>query len=153
MLFPFVLLGAMLVGWGYMVSVAINDPGFSVEKDYYEKAVGWDDRQAQRAHNRTLGWRLTPRLEPDGGSMRLTVTLTDRHGVALRDARVAVTTFHVARGARQLEASLAPVGEGTYSAVLPMRRAGIWEMRYVVDRDGEHFTWVDRQELIRGGAE
>jgi hypothetical protein len=150
-LFPFGLLGTMLLGWGYMVSVALDDPSFSVEKEYYAKAVDWDAHQAQLARNRELGWQIHARLDPEGHDMRLAVTVVDRRGAQVRGARVAVEAFPVARGTDLIEASLVARHDGSYSALLPMRRPGIWEFRYSVERSGEVFTSVQREELVRGG--
>ncbi len=152
MFLPFGMLGLMLAGWGYMVAVALDDPSFSVEEDYYEKAIGWDDHQAQEARNRALDWHVATHLEPRRGDMRLSATLLDRHGAKLRGARITVEAFHVARGADVVEAALRDHGDGSYDAVLPMRRPGIWEIRYTVEKDGERFTLVRREELVSKGA-
>ena len=36
---PLLLLVVSVSGWLYMVAIAVDDPGFSVEKDYYKKAA------------------------------------------------------------------------------------------------------------------
>lgn len=148
MLLPFVLLGAMLLGWGYMVSVALDDPSFSVEADYYEKAIGWDAHQAEVAHNQELGWQLTTQLEAQGGDVVLAATLRDARGAPLSGARVSVEAFPVARGTQVLNAVFTERGGGVYAAALPMRRVGLWELRFVVERGGERFTAVKREELL-----
>jgi hypothetical protein len=51
-----------------------------------------------------------------------------------------------------VEASLVERDDGSYEAVLPMRRVGIWELRYSVERGSDTFTTVQREELVRGGA-
>ncbi len=152
MLLPFMLLGATLVGWGFMVAVALDDPSFSVEPDYYEKAVEWDQHQAQQTKNEELGWQIKSQLEARGPDMQLAIELSGRHGTRLRGARVSVRAFHVARGADVVEAVLGEREDGTYAATLPMRRPGIWEVRYLAERAGERFTAVQREELVLGGT-
>ena len=84
--------------------------------------------------------------------MRLIATLVDRKGVRLRGARITVTAFQVARGAEVVEASLVERDDGSHEAILPMHRVGIWELRFSVERDGDTFTSVQREELVRGGS-
>jgi nitrogen fixation protein FixH len=152
MFLPCGLLGLMLVGWGYMVSVALDDPSFSVEENYYEKAIGWDDHQAQEAKNQALGWHLATEFDPRGADMRVSATLLDRHGAQLSGATISIEAFPVARGGDVVKAVLRDQGDGSYGAVLPMRRPGIWELRYTVEHGGERFTLVQREELVPAGA-
>lgn len=84
--------------------------------------------------------------------MRLIATLVDGKGLRLRGARITVSAFQVARGADVVEASLVERDDGSYEAVLPMHRVGIWELRYSVEHGGSAFTSVQREELVRGGA-
>ena len=149
-LFPLVLLGAMLLGWGFMVAVALDDPGFSVEPDYYAKAIAWDEHQAQEARNEALGWQIAPELTRQAHGAMLAARLVDRTGAGLDGARVSVEAFHLARGAHVVHVVLAPRGSGRYEGVAAMRRPGIWEMRFTVERDGARFTHVTRTELLRG---
>ncbi|HXS19354.1 MAG TPA: FixH family protein, partial [Polyangiaceae bacterium] len=57
MFVPVGLLVVSATGWLSMVSIAVRDPGFSVERDYYKKASNFDQELDQRAHNAALGWR------------------------------------------------------------------------------------------------
>ena len=72
MLLPWALLGTGLVGWGFMASLAVRDPGFSLERDYYRKATAWDAEQQQRAQSAELGWHVTPRQAGSGVELSLT---------------------------------------------------------------------------------
>jgi hypothetical protein len=42
---PATLLGSMLAGLGIMAYIAVDDPTFALEPDYYDKAVHWDRGQ------------------------------------------------------------------------------------------------------------
>jgi hypothetical protein len=145
--FPLLLLGGMLLGWGYMVAIALDDPSFSVEPDYYRKAVGWDAHQRQVAHDRALGWALSSDLVATRGGAELSARLVDADGALVTGATVEVEAFHVARGAEIFRATLVEGPGGTYRAALPLRRAGIYELRFDVGRGPQAFRAVERREL------
>ena len=52
---PATLLGAMLLGLGTMAYIAIDDPSFALEPNYYDKAVHWDRSQAEARSSQALG--------------------------------------------------------------------------------------------------
>lgn len=143
---PWPLLIAALLALGVGVNLALmvaatGDPSFSVEPDYYTKAVRWDDRMAQEARNAGLGWRVEVDAVPEAEGCRVAVSIVDRAGVAVADADVSLEAFHNARASTVLTAALVPTGAG-YAALLPMRRAGLWEFRIAARRGPTTFTAV-----------
>lgn len=130
--------------------VATGDPSFAVERDYYRKAILWDQTMAQAERNGALGWSVTPRLEPVPGSaglMTLWARVADPYGASLSDAVVRVEAFHGARAGQVVGATLRPA-EGGYVATLPMARPGLWELRFRVERGAAVFTQVLTHEVI-----
>ena len=60
---------ALFVGVNvYLMRVANDDPSFSVEPDYYHKAVVFDSTIAQERRNVVLGWRASTSIDPDAGA-------------------------------------------------------------------------------------
>ena len=149
---PALILGAGLAGLGVMTALAIDDPSFALEPNYYQKAVDLDDEKRQQAQNRELGWELElgPAEITDQTGVDLAVTLTSAEG-PLDDAAVQVRAFHNARAADVHELALEAVGEGVYRARLADVRPGLWEFRFVVERHGVRFTDVQRRVLQPGG--
>ncbi len=144
---------ALLVGGaganvGLML-VATGDASFAVEPRYYEKALRWDETMAQEARNRALGWSIAVAFDgaPRPGQVELAARVNDRRGHAVEGARVGVEAFHSARASHVLTATLGPEATGRYSAMLPLDRAGLWELRLRVERGGEVFTQTLVQEL------
>lgn len=150
--FPVLLLGSLLTGLGYMTVLATNDPGFSVEKDYYRKAVSWDAHQAQAQENDALGWHLKAELESRPKGSLVDVELVDRLGVALRGAIVDLEAFPISRGNELLTARLSESRPGRYQALVALVRPGIWELRITVRAGDRVFTQVERVEREEGGA-
>lgn len=129
------------VNIGFMI-VANRDASFAVEPDYYRKSLEWDQTMAQEDTNRALGWRLAVAGERASlrGRLRLVARLTDRDGLPLEGAAVAVEARHGARAAEPVGGVLESGGEGRYTAELPLARPGLWELRFDVRRGGDLFT-------------
>lgn len=144
-LWPIGLAALLVVSAGVNVVfmiIANRDPSFAVEPDYYRKALAWDETMAQEARNRALGWALDVRAEPASqrGRLRLVIRLADSAGSALDGAAVTVEALHGARAADVLTGTLAPAGPGLYAAEMPLRRAGLWELRFRAARGDDVFT-------------
>jgi nitrogen fixation protein FixH len=137
-----IILGTCVAANIWIIRLANADPSFAIEENYYQKALHWDDEMAQRERNAALGWQLDPTLSSisaDSGA-ELRLTLRDAEGVPLEGAGVTVRAMHNARAGEPLDAVLEPHGGGGFSARLPMRRAGLWEVRFEVRRGAERFT-------------
>ncbi len=134
----------------YLLSQALNDPSVVAEPDYYQKAVDWDQTRAQRDQNSALGWTLTPTVSADvlPGGRALSVRLEDRSGTALANAAVRVVAFHKARSANRIKGTLTGGADGTYSATLPLRREGLWELRFVVVHEDQQFTYTTDLDVV-----
>lgn len=144
---PAVLLTGLIGTQLVLLSGALHDPSFSVEEQYYDKAVAWDARQAQERKNAELGWHFDvhARITP-ARTTRLVVRCVDRDGAEVRDVHVKVEAFHNARAGQILRADLTEEG-ASYSAELPAARAGLWEFRLEAVKNGVRFTEVVRQDV------
>ena len=148
---PAGLLGCMLIGLGTMATIAIRDPGFALEQNYYEKAVNYDAEIAQRAVNAQLDWRLDPSLgaaEP-GDDSPIVLVVRNTSG-PIHGADVRVTAIRNSRAARVLEARLNETAPGDYRASLPLGSGGLWELRFSVQRGADRFTQVVRRDVAEG---
>jgi len=149
---PWIVVGILVAGIVpnlVLVAVAINDPSFAVEENYYEKARHWDEEMARRRASRALGWQvdLDVRAIPDRpGFRRIEAVVRDREGRVLDGCRVALETFHNARAARRERVELA-VEDGRHVAELSMRRPGLWIFDIDVSRKGQEFSTTLRREL------
>jgi nitrogen fixation protein FixH len=137
-----VILGTCVAANLWIIRLANSDPSFAIEENYYEKALRWDEELAQRRHNAELGWQLAPALSPisanSGAELRL--TLRDAAGKPLEGAAVTVRALHNARAGEPFDAELAPRGTADFAARLPIRRPGLWELRFEVRRGTDRFT-------------
>ncbi len=152
MLVPVVLLGASVLGVGSIASVAARDPGFALEKNYYERAVHWDQQQAEWAENARLGYRLELGVVPVEHGAELVLQVVDRTGAALHGASVRVEAFANARSAERQTLELAEALDGTYRASIGDPRPGLWEFRCAVSQGGDRYTEVLRRDVTRSAA-
>lgn len=148
------VLAVTVVGNIWVMRVASGDPSFVIEPDYYQKAVDWDSTMARSARSAALGWTLTARLAPASadGNVTLTAQLRDAGGEPVTGAVVTVEATHNARAANILAAELTPAEDGSYTAMLPAARRGLWELRFEVARNGEQFTATVRTDTTRDPA-
>jgi nitrogen fixation protein FixH len=145
---PFLLAGLLAGGVGanvYLLVRASTDPSFSVEPDYYAKAVAWDAHLDQIRKNADLGWRA----EVSTGAPGVVIRLSDREGRPVAGARVDLEAFPLARGNQIVRGTLLETADHDYRAELPVRRPGLWEFRVAAVRDADTFTAVVQQDVAR----
>ncbi len=152
---PVVLLGTLVGSLGLVAIIASDDPGFAVERDYYKKAVDWDETQRQAATNQRLGWKLEldTRAPAETRSFELDARVLDASGAPIRGAVVKVEAFPNARAGNIVHARFESGESGSgekQHARLPLSRSGLWELRFTVDARGERFTETIRRDIIPG---
>jgi nitrogen fixation protein FixH len=152
MFVPVGLLVVSSAGWLSMVSVAVHDPGFSVERDYYKKASNYDQELDQRAHNAALGWRvrLVGARRSADGTAQWTIQVVDARGNPLDQLAITAEAFAVARGGDLRISTLSQLGEGRYQLNVARARLGLWEVRIRADQGNSTFTDVLRVDLALG---
>lgn len=132
-----------------MVAASSDANGSVVEPDYYRKAVAWDQAMARAAESAKLGWRTTVVLQrATADSARLVVEVTGADALPVRGARFSAELIHNADAARPVRAVLAESRDGRYEATVPVRRAGMWEVRLEARRDVERFVTSQRAEAF-----
>ena len=137
---PVAMLGAMLIGLGVMCWIAVHDPGFSLEHDYYRKAVLYDREIEQKQHNAKLGWQFAIDTSRHGRDVELRASLFDRDHRPITGARVELEAFYNARASDRHTLPLSEVEPGRYVVTLPAARPGLWELRLAATRDAERYT-------------
>lgn len=148
MFLPVLLLGASLTGGAIMMSIAMDDPGFAVERDYYKKASNYEEVIEQRRQNEGLGWQMAvQRFELAGTEAVLEVSLVDGAGMPVDVTQLTAIAFPVARAQTEQTVNFEPVGGGKYRARILAPRAGLWEVRVTALGPAGRFTAELRPEL------
>jgi nitrogen fixation protein FixH len=153
-LYPAMVVGILAIGVGaslILMIKATQDPSFSVEPDYYKKAVAFDELRAEEERSERMGWRVTFGTRPIEGQptqVQVIVRLEDRDGALLDHAEVGLVAAPIARGRELVSAALAPLEPGIYGATLPMARPGLWEVQLEVRREDQRFKKTLRHEVL-----
>ncbi|WP_373064332.1 FixH family protein [Gemmatimonas sp.] len=148
------MLGASVAANLVMMRIANNDPSFSVEPNYYKKAVFYDSTMAQSHRNLDLGWGVQAFADSiaPGKPTRLRVVLRDAQALPLIGAAVDATVLFNARANDLSTAALTDEGAGVYTAMLPINTPGEWEVRVSARRDTSHFTSSTRISAVRAAG-
>lgn len=134
-----------------VMRIANDDPSFSVEPDYYRKAVHFDSTMAQQRANLALGWGFDTAIDSigDGKHTRVSVALRDASAAPLPGAHVAVMARFNARANDTLTAVLEEQTPGTYAATLPIAHPGEWEVRIDATQGSQRFSASSRVTAVR----
>ena len=143
---------ALTVGANVAVFRAAHDRNAAaVEPDYYRKAVRWDSTMAEERRSAALGWHADAGLGAvTRGGTPLTVRLAGPDGAPLDGATVEVTAIHNLDALHHVNARLEALGGGVYGARLPLRHAGLWELRIEAARGSDRFRVTLRRDAARG---
>jgi hypothetical protein len=152
---PTLILGSMLLGLGVLAYIALDDPHFALEPDYYDKAVHWDRAQREARDSAALGLQLslptTLALSADG-TLEVELRATNREGAALSSAVVEIEAFPNAYASRIERLKLHETSTGVYRGRLSGRALGLWELRFSVAKGELRFHQSLRRDVVKGGA-
>jgi nitrogen fixation protein FixH len=153
-LWPLAVVAALVLTAGanlLVFQLAGDRNAAAVEPDYYRKAVRWDSAAAEGRRSAALGWRADAELGPvTRAGASVTVRLADRDGAPLDGAAVVVAAVHNLDALHPVRARLAPLGGGVYGARLPLRHAGLWELRLATVRGADRFDVTLRRDAVPG---
>lgn len=139
------LLGGHVLLMVVAVTIATHDRSFAVVPNYYQRALNWDQTQAEKRASEKLGWHVrveaSSQVDPIG---RRTVSfvLTDADGKPLDHAVLDVEYFHHAHGDEEKQVKLTPdaTDPSHFTVLLPMRYPGNWEFHFTVTAGGKTFV-------------
>ena len=154
-LVPVALLLSSALGVGSMAIVAVRDPHFATEPDYYQKAIRWDQTQAQAATNQRLGYVLKApsalRFDAQGHAT-LELTLSDHLGQPVIGARLTSNAFANAYSGALVGMVFEEPSAGRYLAKFKVGHPGQWVFEIIGNSGGERFTAELRADLMPGGS-
>jgi len=129
-----------------LLRIATEPNAYATEPDYYRKAVAWDSTAAAERASTATGWTCDAAFAPHGKTLELTIRLADASGAPVDGAALHVTAIHNLAAATPSELAGVARGAGTYTATLPVARAGLWELRVAASRGKERFAADLRRE-------
>lgn len=151
-LFPAILIVTMVGGLLALAKIAISDPSFAIERDYYKKAVAWDETAAQSRENARLGWKVELSTEPRGKELVVIAKVKDARGAPIQGADVALEAFANSRASSVVRTRLESGTDASYRGGVALTHPGLWEFRLKVEAHGQRFTEIVRQDVRAGDA-
>jgi nitrogen fixation protein FixH len=138
---PWLLLGASIAGGVAMARVAMDDPGFALEPEYYTRATHFDQEVARRTASARLGWsaRIVALGAPNAVD-RIELALVDREGQPVTGARMKVVAFANGHAAQRFDLELDEPAPGRFQGRVPVPRLGLWELRVSARRGDADFV-------------
>jgi hypothetical protein len=151
---PALLLGSMFVGLGSMAYVAVDDPHFALEPNYYEKAVHWDQAQesARRSAKSGMTVTLEPLVESPDGNVEVRFRIGDQGTKPAIGASVVLEAFPNAYANHVQRLVLEETAPGVYTGRLRRASLGLWELRLSATQGTAHFEQIFRQDVAKGNA-
>ena len=150
------LLAIPIVANFYLMYRAKADPAFFVEKDYYKKAVSWDQARAQTAQNLQLGWQVQVQSAGHTGQSQtlllgqpVVVTLKSSAGQPMAGAQVAVEAFHNARAGDRMNMAATTDAAGQATLALPWTRPGLHELQLTIVAGKDTFTQTIQRDVAK----
>lgn len=149
---PMFIIALLLMGMVatmYTVVIANRTPPQVVE-NYYEKALAWDEQQAQTAASEALGWTLNLSVEGQtAGPRAIAVSLRDASGALLTDLTGTIRAHRPDQIGAQAEQPLTVRADGTYEVQMTLPKTGLWDFEVIAERHDERFTQTVRREIYQ----
>jgi nitrogen fixation protein FixH len=152
---PALLLGSMLLGLGVLAYLAIDDPHFALEANYYDKAVHWDRTQREARDSAALGLQLMiPKalVVAADGTVEVELRVNDRQQVPLSGAVVELEAFANAYASQIERVPLREASPGVYRGRFKARARGLWELRFEIATPSSRFRQSLRRDVGKGDA-
>ena len=144
------LLSLPVIFGGWLAWEATHDPTELIEKDYYKKAVAWDQQMAARKASQQLGWKveiLTLRQSVPGAPVPVTVRLRGADNLPLVGAKASVRLLHNRDPKHPVQLDLAEASAGTYQAQAVLAHPGLYQLDGTAARGADAFQWTEKVEL------
>lgn len=142
------ILGTSVLSQVFLFSAAFSNGGPQIERDYYARAVGYDEAQKMREGRDRLGWQVEASPMADA----LVVRVRDGAGQGVERLTGSVEAQRANRAQAEPQAALEPVpGQPGYYRARVAASDGVWDVRIKLDgeRVGQVAPWELRLEPAR----
>lgn len=133
---------------GVMITLAVvSNPGL-VTEDYYEQGRDFEANVSSRLQARNaLGWTLNLDYPQDIHLQHpefIRLTVVDRVGQPLENARVTVQAYRPSDAGADFQAGMKEIGPGLYQANMTFGLKGMWDLKVNVERGEDSYDISQR---------
>lgn len=142
------ILGLSVVANIVLVTAAQSDGGAQIIDNYYEKAVNWDQHQADLQRVREMGWTVDILVGPAAERRAVRFVMHDKNGAPLNGLRPHVVVTSPAKLEPIADVELTPAGLGIYAAEMAIPHAGVWDFALTAPLGDGDFITTKRVEVL-----
>lgn len=148
---PWVFVGGFLLVVAVnatMIAFAVNSFTGLTTTEPYTKGLRFNEQIREAEVYEKLGWRVAARFSPiEARRGTIEVKVADRDGAALVGAEVSVEFSRPVEKDRDFTLTLRARGNGRYAADAEFPLAGIWDVKYRIERGAAMLNARDRLQV------
>lgn len=149
---PAFVIALLLLGIGSAFEAlfaARSDGGAKIVENYYDEALGYDERRAAQAASDALGWTADVSVGAcEGGLCPVEVVVRDRGGAPVEDLTGIVRASRPQDATAAARLPLSPSDSpGVYRQMMPVSAAGLWDFAIDAQRGDDRFLTTVRVEF------
>jgi nitrogen fixation protein FixH len=146
-----ILITVIAVNIAFIVTAFNTSPGL-VDEKYYEKGRDHEKhfQEKMEARNR-LGWNITlqtPETITLGIPANYSVSVTDRVGNALKEAKVTMHAYRPSDAGADFTTELEMVAHGVFQSKVPLPLKGVWDINITVVQGEEQLEATRRITVV-----
>lgn len=144
----------VMVANAAMIRAALQHPSAPVTEDHYGDAQSYDTVLEEQARTRDLRWNVSLEACPQGlaeHGCELRLLVRDFEDAPVDGLRGLVEARRADDVRYDREASIRPLGEGTYVAELPLVAPGLYRLK--IRLEGGLDPWVGRRDILVPGGD
>lgn len=139
-------LGVVAVVNGIMIYFATSTFNGLETEDHFIKGIQYNQDLAGARAQAERGWQVATKFEAtDPRKGVIAVTLHDKHGNLLQNARVSVTFIRPTVQGHDVTLDLPYLGEGRYGQAVDLSLSGVWDLRVRIDHSAGDYQ--DQQRI------
>jgi nitrogen fixation protein FixH len=138
---PWVFVGGFLLVVAVnaiMITFAVNSFTGLTTTEPYTKGLRFNDQIREAETYERLGWQIAARFRPTSARLgAVEIMLTDRGGAAITDAEVNAEFSRPVEKGHDFTLTLRAAGGGRYVGNAEFPLAGVWDVKYRIERGGQ----------------
>ena len=148
---PWVFVGGFLLVVAVnaiMITVAVKSFTGLTTTEPYTRGLRFNDQIREAEVYERLGWKIAARFRPTSARIgTIEINLADRDGAPITDAEVNAEFSRPVEKGHDFTLTLRSVGGGRYVGNLEFPLAGIWDVKYRIERGAQNLKARDRLQV------
>ena len=131
-----------------LVMASRSDGGAQIIDNYYEKAVKWDEHQADLKRVSEMGWDVQILVGPHAEKRAIRFVMQDKNGTPLSGLTPHVVVTSPAKLEPIADVELVPAGPGVYATEITIPHNGFFDFELTAPLGDGDFVTRKRVEVL-----